>query len=414
MTYWQVAIGLSCIAAVFILWPLLGHWLRNDERKVAEERTETNTRLYQEHVAELQQLLNNGDIDEEEFATLQLEQQRALLEDVIDSRSARYKRDGLVLLVAAALLVPVAGWVIYQQLGAKDDWHIHQLVEAWQSDDKQGVEVEQELRTELSRRVKQQPNNTQNWYLLATLAMNVQDYDQAVEAFRQLLKLEPDSPQIIAELAQAQFLQAGNRVTAEVRHNTWAALELEPDMPTALGLAGIDAFQQGYFQKAIDHWSRAVELLGANSPGAQSLVSGIERAKAELEARGEIATRVDERQDGKSDSGVHVTVSLAEDISVPPAAIVYVYVRAFEGPPMPLAIQRFKADELPKSLVLNDSSAMMPSMSMSKFERLEVVARISQSGDAVPQSGDWQVIQGPVTASDEGTEVALVISEQIP
>ena len=413
MTYWQVALGLSCVAAGFILWPLIGHWLRRDEHKNAQARTTANTRLYEEHVAELEQSLDAGDLNAEEFAALKLEQQRALLEDATDSRGTRHRRGGLVLLIAAALMVPLFAWLMHEQLGAADDWDIYQAVMSWQSGEQQGPEFETRLRNDLSHRLEERPENVQNWYLLATLAINAKDYDQAVAAFRQIIAVEPQSPHIMAELAQALFLQAGNRITQEVRQNTQRALEINPDMPTALGLVGIDAFQQGYFQKAIDNWSHAVELLGAEAPGAQALIGGIARARAELAANGKVLADETDKPGGES-AALIVEVSLGEEVKVDPSATVFVYARAFKGPRMPLAIQRFSAKELPRSVSLDESMAMAPGMSLSSFDQVEVVARVSRSGNAVPESGDWQITQGPVSLGEEPSRIVLVIDEQIP
>lgn len=410
MTYWQVMLGLSCVAALFIVWPLAGWWLSKGNFKPTEGRVTANARLYEEHVAELQKQLENGDITEEEFAALKLEQQKALLQDAAPERPVQFKRDGAMLLIAFAVLTPLLSWVAYQQLGAKADWDIYQAVVDWRDGNRQGAEFETQLRHDLAQRLEERPDNSQNWYLLATLAMNVQDYDQAVAALQRITELEPESSRIMAELAQAQFLQAGNKVTSEVRRNTQRALEIQPDMPTALGLAGIDAFQQGYFQRAIDYWSKAVQLLGEEAPGAQALMNGIARAKAELEAGGKVA-EMPSAADGET---LTVSVKLAEGVEVDPSATVFVYARAFEGARMPLAIQRFPAKELPKTVTLTESMAMAPGMTMSRFEQLEVVARVSRSGNAVSQSGDWQATQGPVTLTEEGAEVDLTISEQLP
>lgn len=411
MTYWQIIVLLCGAAAFFILWPLFGSWFSRNESKQAQIRAAANARLYEEHVAEYQQSLDRGDISAEQFEALKLEQQRALLEDVSGQDQSVSRRDGKLLMIAFAALVPVLGWLMYHQLGARGDWEIHQAIAAWRSGE-QGPEFETQLRHDLARRLESRPDNTQNWYILANLAMNVQDYDQAVDAFRQIVEREPESPQILAELAQALFLEAGNKVTPEVRKYTLEALEIDPNMPTALGLAGIDAFQQGYFQQAIKAWTRAVDLLGENAPGAKALISGIARAKGELEARGQVLLDETDVADGPA---LNVTVALADAVDVNPAATVFVYVRAFGGAPMPLAIQRFSASELPKTVRLDESMAMAPGMSMSTFKELEVVARISESGNAVSQSGDWQVTQGPITLNDEEPgEVSLVIEQQIP
>lgn len=413
MSYWQVILGLSCAAALFVVWPLAGWWLRRDRASAAEERAAANARLYEEHIAELRKQQENGDITAEEFAVLQFEQQKALLQDVQGAGDAtapeHAKRDGAALLIAFAILTPLLGWVVYQHMGAKADWDIYQAVIDWRDGNRQGEEFETQLRHDLARRLEERPDNSQNWYLLATLAMNVQDYDQAVAALQQITELEPESAQVTAELAQALFLQAGNQITPEVRRHTQRALEIQPEMPTALGLAGIDAFQQGYFQRAIDYWSKAVQVLGVDAPGSQSLKSGIARAKAELAAGGKVAD--DPVADGEA---LTVNVKLGEGVNVDANATVFVYARASNGPPMPLAIQRFAAKELPRTVTLTESMAMAPGMSMSKFDELEVVARVSVSGNAVPQSGDWQATYGPVRLTAEGAEVSLTLSEQLP
>ncbi len=415
MTYWQVSLGLSCIAAGFILWPLVGHWLHRDDQKNVQARTAANARLYEEHLAELEQLREVGDLSADEFAALKVEQQRALLEDASDYRGNGYRRGGLALLIAGALLVPLFAWVMHEQLGGRDDWEIYEAVKSWQSGEQQDPEFTVELRNDLSHRLEERPENSQNWYLLATLAMDAGDYDQAVAAFRRIIELEPESPFIMAELAQALFLEAGNRITPEVRENTRRALEINPDMPTALGLAGIDDFQQGYFQKAIDHWSHAVDILGEEAPGAKALISGIARARAELAVNGKVKEAETGEQTGKVEADLIVDVSLGKGVTVDPSATVFVYARASKGPRMPLAIQRFSASDLPRTVSLDESMAMAPGMSLSQFDQVEVVARISASGNAIPASGDWQTTEGPVTLEDdEPVRLELVIAEQIP
>lgn len=413
MSFWQVLLIFAAIAAVAVLWPFLTRWFRNTDYKAGRERVSANTRLYEEHLAELHQLRDNGDISQEEFQTLKLDQQRALLEDAADSSDEGYRSGGWIPLAVIAVLVPLAALWAYRELGSRPDWEIQQLLQEWQVASEPVPALEAELREKLTRRLQNHPENTQNWYLLAKLALNVQDFDQAVAAYQEIVTAEPESPRMLAELAQAQFLQAGNTMTEEVRRNTRRALAIDPDMPTALGLAGIDAFQQGEFQQAIEYWSRAVELLGQETPGSRALVNGIARAQAELMAQGKPVEQV--KPEAEPDIPTFtVEVSLAEGVEVAPEATVFVYARAFKGPRMPLAIERFPVDQLPKTVQLDSTMGMIPNMSLDDFNQFEVVARVSPSGEAVAQSGDWQATQGPVALENNQARVTLTISEQLP
>lgn len=112
-----------------------------------------------------------------------------------------------------------------------------------------------------------------------------------------------------------------------------------------------------------------------------------------------------EKQTGQS---VTLSVSLdpALQNSVNPEHTLFIYARAAKGPRMPLAIVRHKAGELPLEAQLDSSMAMMPQMSLKNFQQVIFLARISASGNAMPQSGDligetpsleWQKLDKPVS-----------------
>jgi len=64
---------------------------------------------------------------------------------------------------------------------------------------------------------------------------------------------------------------------------------------------------------------------------------------------------------------------------------------------MPLAIIRTTVDKLPYDFVLDDSLAMNPQMKLSQVKSVMVRARISKTGNAMPQAGDFGASAGPVT-----------------
>ncbi len=112
--------------------------------------------------------------------------------------------------------------------------------------------------------------------------------------------------------------------------------------------------------------------------------------------------------------GITVEVSLGDGVEVDPATTVFVYARAWQGPKVPLAIQRLTVAELPKAIRLDETMAMAPGMTISAFDQLELVARVTLSGTPAPQSGDWQASMGPIKLNDVTAPVALTISELVP
>ena len=81
---------------------------------------------------------------------------------------------------------------------------------------------------------------------------------------------------------------------------------------------------------------------------------------------------------------------------------------------MPLAIQKVTVDQLPIKVELTEEMSMAQGMTLSSFSQVELVARVSQAGSAVPQSGDWEATFGPITPAEQKEPAVLVISEQIP
>ncbi|TEW43031.1 c-type cytochrome biogenesis protein CcmI/CycH [Psychromonas algicola] len=93
---------------------------------------------------------------------------------------------------------------------------------------------------------------------------------------------------------------------------------------------------------------------------------------------------------------------------------VFVYARAWQGSRVPLAIKRFKLNDLPSLVTLDSSNAMAPGKDITSVEKLEVLVRVSQSGHASPQSGDWLATTGPISLETQKNPVLPNFIEQLP
>jgi cytochrome c-type biogenesis protein CcmH len=113
---------------------------------------------------------------------------------------------------------------------------------------------------------------------------------------------------------------------------------------------------------------------------------------------------------GVVEGNIKLDAKLAK--SAKPDDTVFVFARAAQGPRMPLAVLRAKVSELPLKFRLDDTMAMQPGMSLSNFDQVVVVARISASGDALPQKGDLEGTSKTISVGKD--KVNITIDKVLP
>ena len=115
-----------------------------------------------------------------------------------------------------------------------------------------------------------------------------------------------------------------------------------------------------------------------------------------------------------SAANIHGTISLAPALAsnIDPATTVFIFARATQGAPMPLAIVRTTVKELPYTYQLDDSTTLMSDLKLSQASEVVVVARISKGGDAKAKAGDLQGISAAV--KPDGATVDIVINQVLP
>jgi hypothetical protein len=106
---------------------------------------------------------------------------------------------------------------------------------------------------------------------------------------------------------------------------------------------------------------------------------------------------------------VSVRVSPALRAQAAPGDALYIFARAARGPKMPLAIVRKQVKELPLTVTLDDSMAMVPDFRLSSFPEIVIGARISKSGDAIAKPGDLEGYTAPLRGDAAEVVIASVI-----
>ncbi|WP_248796739.1 c-type cytochrome biogenesis protein CcmI [Pseudomonas sp. MWU13-2105] len=384
--FWLATGLLLLIALSFLLIPILR------ERRVQreEDRTALNVALYQERVAELQAQQVEGVLSAEQMDSGRAEAARELLADTEGVAPARVSRLGKPLPLLAALLVPVLGLVLYLHFGASDKVELtREFAQAPQS-------VE-EMTRRLERAVAAQPDSAEGLYFLGRAYMAQDRAADAAKAFERAVKVAGRQPELLGQWAQAQYFADGKRWSPQVQALTDEALKIDPKEVTSLGLLGIAAFEGERYQEAIDYWKRLLVQLPPDDNSRAALQGGIDRASEKLVASGG-KVKVAEVPVVKA-ALLKVRVDLAAELKakVQPGDSVFIFARATQGPPAPLAAKRLTVADLPATVELGDADAMMPQLKLSNFPEVQLVARVSRAGQ--PTAGEWIGRSRPLASS---------------
>ena len=375
----------------------------------AEERGQQNIAIFRERLAELEQEQSTGNLDSVEFATLKTELERNLLTDVDNKPQAegslQLNAQSLVTVALLAVMIPVTAIGLYSVYGRSADLEIS-LQQPKDPFNGKKPTLEEAV-AQLEKELQLSPENPEGWYLLSTTYMNQQRFAEGAAGFKKVLELLPeDAPQyagVMGQYGQALFFAGGSKMTDEVRQQIDLTLEKEPFEITSLGILGVDAFERQDYEQALEFWLKA--LRNADGNAADSLRSGVRKARDELLAQGKSVPEIPELAEARIPVRVQLSPKLAADLS--PDLTVFIFARD-PSMPMPLAAVKLKVSDLPADVVLDDSFAMTPQGRLSSVPSVEVSARISMSGQPKAQKGD---LFGKIASvSVRGQAVPLILS----
>ena len=226
----------------------------------------------------------------------------------------------------------------------------------------------------LSARVGRSPEDANTWFLLGHSRMRLSDYSGAEEAFGHLRALAGQDAEIDAVWAQASYLAAGG-MNEETREVVAGVLAARPDHPAMLEMMAMESMRQGEFGLASGYLARATA-----QPLPESRLALLTQLMTVARAQLDPARPL-----------IEVVVKVEGEMRWP---WLIVFARPVEGG-MPLAIVRRRA-ETAQTVVLDDTVGMGPASRLSMGGSVEVVARLSETGNAVAGEGDLEVSSQPV------------------
>ncbi|WP_444916074.1 c-type cytochrome biogenesis protein CcmI [Microbulbifer sp. TRSA007] len=405
--WFGVALLLLLVAFVFLIPALRAA----GRRRSGSSKREAMAALYRERSKELRAAVQSGAMDEKQFAQLEADLARELLAAQQESQSGEARQGGGRLLIGLAVLVPAIAAAAYGFSDRPSEVALYRDMVASQGGHTSSEE-EAKITRQLQERAKTHPDDLSSRYILAQRLLVSGDLAGAVDSYRYVVAREPQAANVKAELAQALFFAGGSKITDEIRSLIEQVLQVQPSNGTVLGLAGIAAFEGGDYRKARQHWQLALSQLPPGSAAAEALQAGVARAESALADSGEavaVRAKVETKEKGPQ---IRVQVSLGEGVEAPESTPVFIYARSAASP-MPLAIVRLTAGQLPAEVVLDESRAMMPGSSIATVDSVQLVARLAIKGDARPAPGDWQGMISELPKSRWSETQSIAIDSQL-
>lgn len=421
-------IVVSAMVLIALVWVLPALWRGRADTGV--DRNRQNIMIARERLAELDAQAQAGIISAAELEAARAEVEGTLLNDVADidsdqrENTAAGASGGAWAAVAVAAGVPIVAGLLYLTLGMPRVLLGGGTTTAALPQDhpqtgpgQEAASVE-ELVAKVEARLRENPQDARGWEILANTYMALNRYEDAAKALQRQIALVGEQAELLVRRADALAMSRGGELSGEPEKLLRRALELEPDHPTGLWLSGIAAERRGDTAASLEFLRKAEPLFADKPESLAALREQITAAENKLgiaSAPSPAASSAGPKPAQQAPASITVQVSLDKELDqqVAPEDTVFVIARAVKGPRMPLAVARKTVKDLPLEVRLDDSMAMMPNMKLSSFGSVEIVARVSKTGNAIAQSGDLVGKRGPLALPVEGP-VAVAISERIP
>ncbi|MGJ0485949.1 MAG: c-type cytochrome biogenesis protein CcmI [Methylomicrobium sp.] len=383
IVFFLIAAVFIGVAFAFVLPPL---WRAREIRKA--DLDHRNIEIARSRLAELQGNLRTGGISQAQFDEQVAELELALSDDLaIESQGKAAHTHGRWMVYVIVLVVPVLAGALYFSLGRFDAVEHGEALAKAAPNMPTSADIEKMV-AGLAEKMKANPDDAEGWLMLGKSYKYLEQYPKAADAFANAYRLMGDKPDVMLLYAEALAFSADKNLAGKPSELIFKALNIEPENPNGLWLAGLAKVQQGDSKAAAALWRKLESQLPEGSEPRKEMQNII----ASLPGEAQAAATGPQTPPAAAGASASVTaeVSLAPELqaSASPSDTLFIYAQALSGPKMPLAIVRKQVSDLPVKVTLDDSMAMIPAMKLSNFGEVKLLARISKAGQAVTQSGD--------------------------
>jgi cytochrome c-type biogenesis protein CcmH len=281
--FWLICAALVAIALAFVLPTLLQRPNAPDE----DNKKEANVEIYRDQLRELDADLANGIVSPEQYRQDRDEIERRLLEDVAAAphtgNTPAAARSDRAVVYAVAFGIPVAAVALYLLVGTSAALSGAPAAVTSSSRDpeaarktQQGIEANVAA---LAKRLEQNPGDADGWTMLARSYISLEKYREASDAYAKASALKNQDADVLVEYAFALAMANGRQLQGQPTELVRRALQIAPENPRALELAGSAEFEAKDYKQAIAHWQKLLEKSSGNAELTQTISERIDEAK---------------------------------------------------------------------------------------------------------------------------------------
>ena len=252
------------------------------------------------------------------------------------------------------------------------------------------------------------------WFVLGNALQGVNNNQHSLMAYQRAYRVNRNDDAIAIAYVNARLsLLRGGQGKLDVESISVLdnVLKQNPHHENALMLLGVTGFEGKDYDLAIEAWEQLLVAFqirsqkegGKNTP--QNVVDALQASITKAKDNKRLESEQVDAQQGSSDSfALSLMLSLNKELidrlsakldensmqNAPP--VLFVYARKPNQRGMPLAAIRLplsKGLSFPMALTLSNTNSLA-GIDLSQLESLDISARVSFSGQAIAQNGDWQ------------------------
>jgi len=412
---WACFALLTLIALAFVMLPFLQ---KERVKTIAHNANAELISIYEQRLVDLKTDLDNQRIDDANHSESIVELKRRLLNELSPEKSLISKGNNRIFALTGGAFVIALSGIFYSLTGSQQQisaWHdaMDNLTEYGERAVMQkGEQLTQNelqafalaLRTKLSR----SGDDEMAWMLLGRVAMSLNEFDMAQQSFDKALRMNPDNKQVLISYSQILLLEGSEANMTRAAGMLSKVLNAEPTNLDAISLLALIAYERKDWPQA----KAAFEVLLASMEKNDSRYGLISQRIADIELQMQSEGSVMPVTKANS---IAVTVNVASELinKLPEKGTLFVFAKAANGSPMPLAAVKLTSYSFPVTVELNDSTAMVEGMNLSSAEDIIISARISLDDSVMPSSGELEGHSGSLKR-ESVSEYQLKIDTLIP